>query len=148
MVQIPFVNIFAAHIFYSSVSFSYNKIKLLLQHQYILYLKFYYGKLPIICYFLLVLSNYCRAKNHISPEEPYFATFYYYDFQYSRAKFNHFFEAVGKKTYCNPFAKEERNLFLYKIKTLQEIQNKWRNMVTWRNMVLHSTSANNFYISS
>ena len=39
----------------------------------------------------------CRAKNHISPEEPYFATFYYYDFQYSGAKFNHFFEAVGKK---------------------------------------------------
>ena len=37
-----------------------------------------------------------RAKNHISPEEPYFATFYYYDFQYSGAKFNHFFEAVGK----------------------------------------------------
>ena len=28
-----------------------------------------------------------RAKNHISPEEPYFATFYNYDFQYSGVKF-------------------------------------------------------------
>ena len=42
------------------------------------------------------VCNTHRAKNHISPEEPYFATFYYYDIQYSGAKYNHFFEAVGK----------------------------------------------------
>ena len=42
------------------------------------------------------LKQSYRAKNHISPEEPYFATFYNYVFQYSGAKFNHFFEIVGK----------------------------------------------------
>ena len=41
-------------------------------------------------------SKTLRAKNHISPEEPYFATFYYNGFQYSEAKFYHFFEAVDK----------------------------------------------------
>ena len=38
----------------------------------------------------------CRAKNHISPEEPYFATSYNYDFRYSGVKFIHFFEGVCK----------------------------------------------------
>ena len=42
------------------------------------------------------------------------------------------------KAYWNSLTKEERNLFLNKIKELQEIQNMWRNMVTWRNMVIHS----------
>ena len=37
-----------------------------------------------------------RAKNHISPDAPYFATFYKYGFQYSEATFHHFVEAVGK----------------------------------------------------
>ena len=46
------------------------------------------------------------------------------------------------KAYWNSLTKEERNLFLYKIKKLLEIQNKWRNMVTWRNMVLHSRYIN------
>ena len=38
-----------------------------------------------------------RAKNLISPEEPYFTTFYYNGFQYSEVKFNHFFGVLGKK---------------------------------------------------
>ena len=37
---------------------------------------------------------YHRAKNHISTEEPYSATFHYNGFQCCNAKFCHFFDAV------------------------------------------------------
>ena len=45
---------------------------------------------------LVIFSSVSRAKNHISPEEQYFATFFYNGFQYSEAKFYYFFESVGK----------------------------------------------------
>ena len=38
-----------------------------------------------------------RAKNHILPEEQYFATIFYNCFQCFVAHFGHFFEAYGKK---------------------------------------------------
>ena len=34
---------------------------------------------------------HCRAKNHISPGEPYFTIFYHNNFQRVEAKFSHFF---------------------------------------------------------
>ena len=46
------------------------------------------------------------------------------------------------KAYWNSLTRKEINLFLNKIKELQEIQNMWRYMVTWRNMVIHSTIEN------
>ena len=44
------------------------------------------------------------------------------------------------KMYLNFIGIKEIYLFLWKMQTLQEIKNKWRNMVTWRNMVLCSNS--------
>ena len=39
--------------------------------------------------------GWSRAKNHISPGEPYFATFYHKHYQRARAKFWPFFEYAG-----------------------------------------------------
>ena len=39
-----------------------------------------------------------KIKNNISPEEPYFATFYYYNgFKCSESNFWHLFEVVSQK---------------------------------------------------
>ena len=40
-------------------------------------------------------STSYRAKNHILPEEPYFATFYHNDFQCAGTISCHFFESAG-----------------------------------------------------
>ena len=74
-----------------------------------------------------------RQRNHISPH------FTLMIFSILKQNLTIFFKLLVK-VYWNSLTKEERNLFLFKIKKLHEIQNKWRNIVTWRNMVLHSTS--------
>ena len=52
---------------------------------------------------VLANSIVYRAKDHISPGEPYFATFYYNGFQCFEAKFGHFLSC-----YCNSRAHFER----------------------------------------
>ena len=46
------------------------------------------------------------------------------------------------------YSHKERNLFLWKMKKVQEIKNKWRNMVTWRNMVLCSIAIALLHLSA
>ena len=67
--------------------------------------------------FMPVWYMSCKAKNHTSPEEPYFATFYNYDFQYSGVKFIHFFEGVCKKRIGIHLQKKKEICFC----------RKWRN---------------------
>ena len=85
----------------------------------------------------------CRAKNHISLEEPYFATFFYNCFQCFGINFGHFFDADGKLVTI-----KDRSLFLWKMKKLLEIKNMWRNMVTRQNVVLCFIYLRIFYSNS
>ena len=66
LIQVPFMTIFAANIFIlQQLHFHANKGKLnaCLKIHIFYAPRFYYGKLLIICYFLLVLRNYCTPAN-------------------------------------------------------------------------------------
>ena len=67
--------------------------------------------------FFLIECLCSRAKNHISPEEPYFATFYYYGFSILKLNLIISLKLLAR-TYWNLLATEERNLFLLKLKKL------------------------------
>ena len=81
---------------------------------------------------------HCSAKNHISTWEPYFALFYHNNVQRVEANFSHFFYRLEKNVLEFHWHKRNKSVSV-KMQKLQEIKNKWRNIVTWRNMVLCST---------
>ena len=90
-----------------------------------------------------------RAKNHILPGEPYFATFTIRIIIVLKQILVNCLNPLCQNLFVFHLHKE-RNLFLWKIKKIQEIKNKWRNMVTWRNMVqiaLHSCTHQHCIIS-
>ena len=52
----------------------------------------------------------CRAKNHISPGEPYFAIFYHNNFQGFEANFSHFFYLLGKNVFGSHWHKNNKSV--------------------------------------
>ena len=71
-----------------------------------------------------------RQRNHISP--------HFTKIIFSVLKKFLFISLKMVKKSSEFIAIKGRNLFLWKMKKLDEIQNKWRSIVTWRNMVLCS----------
>ena len=62
-----------------------------------------------------------RAKNHISPGEPYFAIFYHNNFQRVEVNFSHFFYLLGK-TNLDFIGIKDIIMFLRKMQKLKEIK--------------------------
>ena len=78
-------------------------------------------------------STIFRQGNHISP---YFSTIIFNVLKQILA----ISFICRVETYLDSIGKKEINLFLRKMQKIYEIKNKWRNMATWRNMVLCSTT--------
>ena len=66
--------------------------------------------------------SFCRAKNHISPEKPYFAIFYHNNFQHVEVNFSHFFYLLGQNVFGFHWQKRNKSVSVKKCRNYRKLK--------------------------